>query len=257
LERPQDILDDLLAGLGALPSAAPTRLRDGVLETLTEAILDGRLKAGDPLPAEGRLAASFGISKQVAREAIRELAAMGVVHIQQGKPTRVREIHPEPLGRFFRFAVRENRDGMREAVELRRVFEPPVAALAAQRRTDADIARLRHLIERMRAALEDMPAWIEADLDFHETLVAMAGNRLLRLQSVALRPIFREILEAFNAVGRGRTRSDCEATLHRHERIADAVIAGDAVAARDAMELHFEAADQAIAELYPAGGAER
>lgn len=253
MARTDNALDDILA----VPGATPTRLRDAVLETLTEAILDGRLKAGDPLPAEGRLASSFGISKQVAREAIRELAAMGVVHIQQGKPTRVREIHAEPLGRFFRFAVRASRDGMREAVELRRVVEPPIAALAAQRRGEADIAHLRALIERMRAALDDVPAWIEADLDFHETLAAMAGNRLLRLQSVALRPIVREILEAFNAADRGRTRADCEATLRRHIRIAEAVIAGDAAAARHAMELHFEAADQAIAEIFPAGGADR
>jgi GntR family transcriptional repressor for pyruvate dehydrogenase complex len=252
LARAQIALDDLLPS----PGTVPTRLRDAVLETLTEAILDGRLKAGDPLPAEGRLASSFGISKQVAREAIRELAAMGVVHIQQGKPTRVRAIHAEPLGRFFRFAVRESRDGMREAVELRRVLEPPIAALAAQRRGDDDIARLRALIERLRAALENVPAWIEADLDFHESLAAMAGNRLLRLQCVALRPIIREILAAFNAAERARTRHDWEATLRRHERIADAVIAGDAVAARTAMELHFEAADEAINEIFAAGGAD-
>jgi GntR family transcriptional regulator, transcriptional repressor for pyruvate dehydrogenase complex len=245
-------LDDLLLPAGTIP----TRLRDAVLDTLTEAILDGRLKAGDALPSEGRLASSFGISKQVAREAIRELAAMGVVHIQQGKPTRVRAVHAEPLGRFFRFAVRESRDGMREAVELRRVLEPPTAALAAQRRGDDDIARIGELIGRLRAALEDVPAWIEADLDFHESIAAMAGNRLLRLQCVALRPIIREILEAFNAADRSRTRRDWEATLRRHERIAEALIAGDAAAARAAMELHFEAADEAINEIFAAGGAD-
>ena len=55
----------------------PTRLGDTVLARLAGAIADGRLKPGDPMPSEGSIAASFGVSKQIAREAIRELAAMG------------------------------------------------------------------------------------------------------------------------------------------------------------------------------------
>ena len=55
---------------------------------------------------------------------------------------------------------------------------------------------------------------------------------------------------------RARSRQDCETTLRRHERIVEAVIARDAGAAHDAMERHFEAADQAIDEIFPAGGAD-
>ena len=64
----------------------PMRLGEAVIERITQAIHDGRLKPGDALPSEAQIAASFGVSKPIAREAIRQLAAMGVVHIQQGKP---------------------------------------------------------------------------------------------------------------------------------------------------------------------------
>ncbi len=238
-------LDDVLA-----PSdLVPTRLRDAVLQKLTEAIIDGRLEPGDALPPESSLATSFGVSKQVAREAVHQLAAMGVVHIQQGKATRVRLLDAEPLGRFFRFAVRGSRQGMAEAVEMRRVLEPAIAALAAQRRSEADVARLRTILQRLAQAMTNIPAWIEADLDFHESITAMAGNRLLQLQMRGLRPVIREIMESFTAGG-ARSHEGWKQTLHRHERILDGVVSGDPAKARAAMELHFEAADQAISNLF-------
>ena len=114
---------------------ASSRLGTAVIERLTRAIVDGRLKPGDPLPSEGQIAATFGISKPIAREALRELAAMGVIQVQQGKVSRVRAIDCEPLARFFRFAVGRTEQGLHDAVELRRMLEPRIAHLAAERRT--------------------------------------------------------------------------------------------------------------------------
>jgi len=246
LARPATLLDDVLT-----PSdLAPTRLRDAVLRKLTDAIMSGRLEPGDALPPESRIAASFGVSKQVAREAVHQLAAMGVVHIQQGKATRVCLLNAEPLGRFFRFAVRGSQKGMAEAVEMRRVLEPAIAALAAQRRSEADVARLRTILQRLEQAMANIPAWIEADLDFHESITSMAGNRLLQLQMRGLRPVIRQIMESFTAGG-SRSHEAWMQTLHRHERILEGVASGDAARARAAMELHFEAADQAITSLFP------
>ena len=94
------------------------------------------------MPSEARIATSFGVSKPIAREAIRQLAAMGVVHIQQGKPTRVQALDAAPLDRFFRFAVRGSKTGLTEAVELRRMLEPPIARFSAERRSPADLERL-------------------------------------------------------------------------------------------------------------------
>lgn len=241
-------IDPIDALLGA-EDVAPVRLGEAVIEKLTRAILDGRLKPGDALPSEGRIAASFGVSKQVAREAIRELAAMGVVHIQQGKVTRVRDLDAEPLGRFFRFAVRGSATGLSEAVELRRILEPPTARLAAPARSPAEIADLAAILRRMEQSLGDVPSWIEADLDFHEAIGAMSGNRLLRFQIRALRPIISEIMEIFNSRG-NRGPADWRETYDRHVRIFKAIETKDADAAFTAMSQHFEAADAAVKELF-------
>ncbi len=227
---------------------APIRLGDTVIERLTSAILDGRLKPGDALPSESQIAAQFGISKPIAREALRELAAMGVVQVQQGKVSRVRAVDSGPLSRFYRFAIAHSRQGMLEAVELRRILEPQFARLAATRRTADDLARLRSILAAMEAAL-GKPAWMEADLSFHEHLAAMTHNRLIMLQSKGLEPIVREMMIRFGS-RLPRSVVDWRATFGRHERIAAAIASGDPTASEEAMRQHFEAAEEAIAEIY-------
>lgn len=243
------VFDELFGAAGI----APTRLGDAVIEKLTQAIMDGRLKPGDPLPSEGRIAEACGISKQIAREAIRDLAAMGVVRIQQGKVARVRKIDAEPLGRFFRFAVRGSKEGLAEAVELRKVLEPPIARLAAARATPEKIDLLRSALRRMEATLEDVPAWIEADLDFHEAVAELSGNRLLYLQLRGLRPVIHEVMELFNA-RRRRSTAEWRETYQRHAVVLNAVESGKPEAAFDAMAHHFDAADDAIREVFPREG---
>jgi GntR family transcriptional repressor for pyruvate dehydrogenase complex len=230
----------------------PTRLAETVRARLAAAIADGRLKPGDAMPSEGNIAASFGVSKQIAREAIRELAAMGMVHVQQGKVSRVRAIDGAPLGRFFRLAVGDGVEGLAQAVELRRILEPGIAALAAQRRSDADIAALRAILERMRAATGDPARWIEADLDFHRTIARISGNRLIALQLEALEPVIRGMMERFSRRNR-RTSDDWHRTWLRHERVARAIEKGIGVGgarrAAAAMDAHFEGAPNALIEV--------
>jgi GntR family transcriptional repressor for pyruvate dehydrogenase complex len=237
------------AALFGAEEIAPSRLGDAVIERLTQAIVDGRLKPGDPLPSEREIAASFGISKPIAREALRELAAMGVIQVQQGKVSRIRAIDSAPLERFFRFAVGRTELGLHDAVELRRMLEPQIARLAALRHGAEDLARLHEILAAMKASLGDVPRWIAADLAFHGQLAAMTSNALVVLQMRGLEPVIRQMMVRFNDRA-ARTRDDWKETLRRHVRIADAITSRDPQAAEAAMQRHFEAADDAIAEIF-------
>ena len=240
---------DAWAAIFGAEEIAPSRLGDAVIERLTQAIVDGRLKPGDLLPSESQIAASFGVSKPIAREALRELAAMGVIQVQQGKVSRVRAIDSAPLERFFRFAVGRTEQGLHDAVELRRVLEPQIARLAAQRHGATDLARLREILAAMQGSLGDVARWIAADLAFHRQLAAMTHNGLIALQMKGLEPVIRQMMVRFNDRA-ARTRADWKETLRRHARIADALAARDPQAAEAAMQRHFEAADSAIAEIF-------
>jgi GntR family transcriptional repressor for pyruvate dehydrogenase complex len=228
---------------------APRRLAEGVLEALSAAILDGRLPAGAALPSEASLAARFGVSKPTVREAIRELASLGVLDVFSGRVTRVRTLDAAPLARFWRFAVGNSRDALAEAVELRRLLEPPIARLAALRADAAALTAIEAALARMRDAAGDIPAWIEADLDFHDAVARAAGNRLMLLQMRGLRPVTELVMQHFNR-SRPRRDADWQTTLRRHVRVARAVAAHDADAAQAAMLAHFSAAGTAMADLF-------
>lgn len=228
---------------------APSRLADAVIERLTQAIVDGRLKPGDRLPSESQIAATFGISKPIAREALRELAAMGVIQMQQGKVGRIRAVDSGPLARFFRFAVGRTEQGLHDAVELRRMLEPQIARFAAQRRTESELQALRDILKEMDASLGDIPRWIEADLAFHAQIAAMSHNALVALQMQGLEPVVREMMGRFNDRA-ARKRADWRQTYDRHVRVAEAIESGNAEAAEQAMRDHFRAADAAIAEIF-------
>src|SRR5579875_3424967 len=208
-------------------SVFATRLVDRVAEELSAAILDGRLARGGALPGEARLAADFGVSKQVVREALRQLAALGVVQIGQGRATRVQALDEKPLGRFWRFAAGHTREGLAEAVELRRIVEPQVARLAAERRSPAELRELGGILERMQNAVGDPGAWIMADLDFHDQIARMSHNRLVELQVHGRRPVIDEIMRRFSR----RSTVDLPATWTRHRAIAEAIAGGKADAA--------------------------
>lgn len=230
---------------------APRRLADGVLAALSAAILDGRLPAASALPSEATLAERFGVSKQVVREAIRQLAGLGVLEVAPGRASRVRMLDAEPLARFWRFAVGTSQAALAEVVELRRLLEPPIARLAAMRATDEDLAALGNTVARMRQARGDVAAWIEADLDFHESVARAAHNRLALLQVRGLRPVITLVMQKFNARGQ-RTARDWNAPLRRHARVLDAIQARDPVAAQAAMTAHFADAEAAMADLFGA-----
>lgn len=250
-----EALDVEDTGAPAAGDLTRTRLADAIIANITEAILAGRLRPGDALPSEARIGLSFGVSKQVVREAVRDLAAVGLVQVQQGKSTRVRALDAAPLGRFFSFAVRGSATGLAEAIELRRILEPPLARQAALRRGPEDLERLGGCLARLERAVGDVPAWIEADLDFHEGVAVAAGNRLAWFQILGLRPVIREVMAMFNS-REARDASDWQATIARHERVFAAIDTGDGQAAEAAMTRHFEAAEAAIGELFPpaAGG---
>ncbi len=233
-----------------LPSAeaASVRLGEVVLEWLSRAILEGRLKVGDPLPAESRLAAAFGVSKPVVREAVRELAALGVVHIQQGKVARVRAVDAGPLVQFFRFAVSENDRGLADANELRKVIEPHTAMLAARRSTAAEQTHLTAAIKAIEDSVGRPEAFTDADILFHETIAAMTGNRLLSLQMQGLRSVIRGVSQILTTRP-SRTAKEWDATVARHRAIHDAIVARDEIRASAAMVEHFGAADAAIDEM--------
>jgi len=224
-------------------AAQRVRLSDTVVDQLLTAIGEGRLVPGSELPAESELARSFGVSKTVVREALGRLAVMGVVHIQQGRPTTVCMPSAAPLTALLDLTLRLRPDGVRQAMELRRALESEIAGLAAENATAQDIANLRGLLGRMCEHLDGIDTWVEADYAFHQKLGEISGNELMRFLMQAIEKPAREAMRRLQV---RREMRDVQATLARHVAIVDAIAAHDPMAAKAAMHMHFDASRKIV-----------
>jgi GntR family transcriptional repressor for pyruvate dehydrogenase complex len=221
-----------------LQPVARTSLADSVIERLEDLIFGG-LEAGETLPSEGQLAESLGVSRLTVREATRTLEARGLVEISKGRRPRVAAPNSALVGNFFQIAVRRDPRALLDLLDVRRALEVHIAALAARRASNGDIADMQMSIRAMQAAEHDPEAFHAADVRFHENLAAASGNRLLVFLIEALaEPLRASRLRSF--AGHTARGGGIEDVIQQHQTILDAVIARNAKHAAQAMREHLK-----------------
>ncbi len=235
--------DDVASALELLPQSRGTGgLVERVVEYLRDYVARENLRPGSKLPSETKLSEALGVSRPVVREAMRSLAATGLIEMAVGKRAKILNLDGEMIGQVIENAVLIGQVEARNVLEMRRGIEISMVALAAERRTDAQVVELRDIVARMANALHAGPEYSSLDLRLHLALAQAANNPLY----VLLIEAFRQVFEASMLMGMERRSSETEfETVQRlHEKIVEAVAAGDPVAARDAMTAHFDEAYQ-------------
>ncbi len=154
-----------------------------VVEHIKQRIADGSLKPGDQLPPELELARELGLSRTPVREAVKVLAAAGVLVVRHGHGTFVSAGAQASLGQLLLFEIYMKDTTPQKLMEVRLLFERACAELAARRRTDDDLAEMRACIERLRPLVAadplDYDATVEADLAFHRAIYRATKNELV------------------------------------------------------------------------------
>lgn len=208
-------------------------LHGRIVETIGRRIVGGAIPPGGILPRESSLMAEFGASRTSVREAIRVLAAKGLIESRQRLGTRVRPhrawnlLDPDVLSWQAAEAPQELTEHL---VELRRLIEPPAARLAAARRSGAELAAIEEAFAGMESGMADQTAYYRADLAFHRALFAAAGNPFIdRLGAI----VSAVLMVSFHLQQRSLIPFELGLALHR--RVLEAVRAGDAEAAGAAM----------------------
>ncbi len=165
-------------------------LHGQVAEALGRALLSGEFPPGTTLPTEDALAARHDVSRAVLREAVKTLAAKGMVSVRPRAGTRVL---PRESWQILDAEVLDWMAGLpvdpgfvTDLLDLRRMIEPQAARLAAQRATPKDISAMRAALTRMGAALGGSGDYVAADMAFHAALHAAAHNRFLHQLGAAL-----------------------------------------------------------------------
>jgi len=224
------------------------KLAERVVKTLREQLRTGELRAGQKLPTEQQLTATFGVSRTVVREAIAALAADGLVEARQGAGVFVIEHPSTAFGTLA--ADMGGKDSIAlNVLEVRLALEIESAGLAALRRSASQEAAIQEAFFEFERLLRLAEPTGAADLAFHRAIASATGN-----------PFYVEMLDVL-----GRRAIPCDVTspwateialsiayqegLQReHLAILNAISAGDAEAARDAMRSHLTRSQQRYRE---------
>lgn len=149
-------------------------LADDLVQRFEDQIESGALAPGGRFPTEKDITETFGVSRTVVREAFARLAARGMLVSRRGSGAYVAE-----TARYRAFQVTKEEvaaiDDVLRLLEMRMGFETEMADLAAQRRSEADLARMREALDAMDAGT-DVDASVAADAAFHASIARATGN---------------------------------------------------------------------------------
>ncbi len=228
-----------------LPATLRLQPREAPLAEITRKLLDyllsGEVEPGSKIPSERQLADGLGVGRSAVREAIKSLSLLGLLDVRQGDGTYLSRSGSDLLPRVIEWGLLLGETGTRDLLEARSEIEVVVAGLAAARADDAEIARVRERLDAMRAAGEDIDAYVEADIAFHLEITRASGNEVLANLVASLRALLRVWADRVL-----HHAAETSTSLAMHEPIAEAIAHRDADAARAAMLAHMERANRRL-----------
>jgi len=221
-----------------------TRIYEEVVSQIHDLIREGKIKPGDQLPAERELAETFRVSRTSVREALRALETQGLVISRTGMGTFIADLPIESLMATLATLLTEEKDLLTDVFEMRKLIEPQIAALAAERATQTDIERLKKILAKQRGQVEEGKTGVEADAEFHYSIGQATQNQALeKLVSGLMEILSRSREESLQTPGRS------QASLDSHYKILSAIEDHDQESARLAMLYHIEQVEQNV--LWP------
>jgi GntR family transcriptional repressor for pyruvate dehydrogenase complex len=231
-----------------LKAIKKTRIHEAVVTQVHELIRAGKFKAGDQLPSERELAETFQVSRTSVREALRALETQGLIISRTGTGNFVADLPIESLVAPLARMLIEEKHALADVFELRKLIEPQIASLAAERATDRDIQLLKAALAKQKEQVEDGATGVDADAELHFAIGQATQNQAIKkLVSALLEMLGRSREESLQPKQRR------QASIESHRAIVEAIEKHDQAAAGDAMRHHIEQVAESV--LLPKSGA--
>jgi GntR family transcriptional repressor for pyruvate dehydrogenase complex len=207
------------------------RLYEQVVSQIQEWIAENGLAVGDRLPPERELASRLGVSRATISQALVAMEVVGMVSVRHGDGV----VLIEPAGSTkVVSALRRHAQQLPEIIEAREALETKLAALAAERRTESDLAAIDEALEVMERDIAAGGRGVEGDELFHAAVTAAGHSALLARLMAEISELIKESrIESLSQPDRPLN------SLRGHRRIAEAIRARDGEAAAVAMQAHI------------------
>jgi len=222
-----------------------TRLYEEIVKQLIDLIEVGKLKPGDRLPSERQMAEELGVSRTAIREALRALESMGYIESKVGGGTFIREISLDKALLPFTTLLSQDKNLIKELLEVRQLLESEIALLASKRATEEDIKNMETALDSMREDIEQGGIGLEGDNAFHNALAIAARNMAMTKILELCDELLSKSRESTLRIPGQPARS-----LEDHVAILHAVKERDHVLAQQLMKQHMIKAQENYREQY-------
>jgi DNA-binding FadR family transcriptional regulator len=212
----------------------PTNLYETIAEKLEDMILSDSTQIEQKLPSEQSLAASFGVSRPVIREALMLLKARGLVVQRNGEGSFISNPNPQELTNTINRMVQMNNINTASVFEIRVTLEIMACRLAAERATQIELNELELINDEMEQCKDDMKKRVELDIQFHTKLAELSGNPLLGIFVKSMTSLLEIML--IQALELSGTNED---GISYHRKIIEALRTGDPEKAGDTVRGHL------------------
>ena len=209
-----------------------------IVQEIKSLIDTGHLKPGSKLPPERELAQMLGVSRPSVREALGALSLLGVVENRTGSGTFLADGETQWPSESFNILFCINQNALLEIFEARSALEGKVASLAAQRRSQEDLAAMEEALEGMKVSLDDYAAYSRYEGAFHLAVIEAAGNHVMAQLMQKLYALLRDAKERFSEMGKP-IEARRERDLRNHETIYQCIKDGKADESFQAMIDHL------------------
>jgi GntR family transcriptional repressor for pyruvate dehydrogenase complex len=211
-------------------------LSDQIIAQIKELIAQGVFKPGDMLPSERELAVKLGVSRLPLREALKTLQFINVIEAKPGSGYIIKSLKVANLLEVLDEACEPGQNILNDLKEIRMTIEVKAVELACLRKTERDLERMREAIEEMEREIKQEPEEvIEGSIKFHNAILKASHNKLF----IAILAYFSDVLNE----GRKRSlmiKNRYQVAIEEHQRIYQAIEAGDVETATNTMKIHLE-----------------
>ncbi|RID88401.1 FadR family transcriptional regulator [Peribacillus asahii] len=209
-----------------------------IVDQINEYFLNGKLKPGDKLPTERELASRFNVSRTSVREALRKLEIKGIIEIKQGSGSFIKTSENLAVEEISSTIMNAEKKLIYEMLEFRRMLEVECASLASQRATSEDLNRIREALEMMDHDKNDVELGLQADLNFHISIVYASHNSIFLQLIKTLSGHMQDTIRATRRQIMANPKRNQD-TINEHKEIYLAIATGDADQAAQLMEKHI------------------